>query len=533
MKRSARAVLLTLVGALLMTPGSASADVAAWGSNEDGALCDGHSPTEQLLSSVPVAGAPQKIAAVAGGEDFVVLLEEDGSVWTCGANNEGQLGDGSEGGSSETPVEVQLPGTSPAVQVAASDHTGYARLADGQVYSWGGPLETRGWNLRSFRNPSEPASVQYLEGAGEAIEASSIAAGPNTAAAVLTNHHAVVWGKQEYAQACHRAEHKWETPVEVEGAGEAAQVSLGYEDTYVLLQSGEVKACTQGKLTKLELPSTRGIAAGWFSLLSLDGSGNVYLSEEGHAPREEVGPGVEAIAAGENTYMALEAGKVYTYGDNARGMRGIGVPEGEDTEAELHWTEVSALSEAVSVVGIGRFDEYVGGGGAPAPKVVNLAGRHLSGSSLTLKKVNQSFELPPGQVAGWAAQWGQLSATFSTGPFTARFDLFGVVPVTLGLEVSNGVLDGSIDESVIARGTETLGINSVSMLGLAIRTSCQASVTLEGSGPDELQRLVVSGQAVIGSFLCHGGLLGSAAGPLVLTPLLSGPGNPFTLVAGA
>jgi hypothetical protein len=58
-----------------------------------------------ILSPTAVAGIG-KVVEVAASYNHVLALREDGTLWTWGANENGQLGDGSTGGSSLVPVKV-------------------------------------------------------------------------------------------------------------------------------------------------------------------------------------------------------------------------------------------------------------------------------------------------------------------------------------------------------------------------------------------------------------------------------------------
>jgi len=56
-------------------------------------------------------------------------------VWACGRNKEGQLGTGNAGGNEYVPVQVQLPAGT--IAIAAGPASGLALRRDGTVWSWG------------------------------------------------------------------------------------------------------------------------------------------------------------------------------------------------------------------------------------------------------------------------------------------------------------------------------------------------------------------------------------------------------------
>ena len=94
----------------------------------------GATPTQVALS-----GGARATAISAGLEHSLVLLE-DGSVWAWGANYAGQVGNGEEGGSIESPVQVIAPPVSGAPRVSAisaGEESSYALYSDGSFKAWG------------------------------------------------------------------------------------------------------------------------------------------------------------------------------------------------------------------------------------------------------------------------------------------------------------------------------------------------------------------------------------------------------------
>ncbi|XVS61415.1 RCC1 domain-containing protein [Actinosynnema sp. CA-299493] len=78
---------------------------------------------------------PSGVTAVDAGDLNTLALRYDGSVWSWGDNQFGQFGAGTTGGRSDVPVKVS--GLSGVTAVAAGTWTGYALKSDGTVWSWG------------------------------------------------------------------------------------------------------------------------------------------------------------------------------------------------------------------------------------------------------------------------------------------------------------------------------------------------------------------------------------------------------------
>src|SRR6185436_14270394 len=128
------------------------------------------------------------ITAVTAGGHFSLALRSDGTVWTWGANNAGQLGDGTL---VNRVAPVQVSGLAGVTAIAAGDEHALALLGNGSVVAWGangaGQLGDG-----TTTNRSAPVPVSGLSGV------SSIAAGANTSVAVAALPMA--WGSNGNGQ---------------------------------------------------------------------------------------------------------------------------------------------------------------------------------------------------------------------------------------------------------------------------------------------------------------------------------------------
>lgn len=106
--------------------------VWAWGSNIYGQLGDG-TTYQQRGTPAQIEGLTNVVSVSLGG-DFTIALKSDGTVWACGTNEYGQLGDGAPA-ICTTPVQVS--GLSDVVAVSAARSNIAALGKDGTVWSQG------------------------------------------------------------------------------------------------------------------------------------------------------------------------------------------------------------------------------------------------------------------------------------------------------------------------------------------------------------------------------------------------------------
>ena len=120
----AHSVALTSAGAVL-----------AWGKNYNGNLGNGSTTDSDVPVKVnlPVG---TKVTAVAAGAEHNLAVTSTGAVLAWGYNADGQLGDGSTGGS-DVPVNVTLPTGTKVTAVAAGALHSLALTSTGAVLAWG------------------------------------------------------------------------------------------------------------------------------------------------------------------------------------------------------------------------------------------------------------------------------------------------------------------------------------------------------------------------------------------------------------
>ncbi len=186
-----------------------------------------------LCSAFVMTSAQAVQPAISMGYDHALVLRADGTVWSWGYGNGGQLG---LGNSSTRTVPTQIPTLQNVVQVVARGSFSMALKADGTVWAWGDNSGGR----TGGSGTSVPVQINGLS------NIVSINAGTNTAAAFATDVSGQVfaWGSNSTAQLGTGQTSGGGNPVPrlVAGAQGAVAVSASDAAVLALRQDGKVVA---------------------------------------------------------------------------------------------------------------------------------------------------------------------------------------------------------------------------------------------------------------------------------------------------
>jgi len=162
--------------------------VWAWGYNGYGQL--GNGTTTNRNTPAPVGGLNDMVAVAAGSDQFSVALKADGSVWTWGNNDLGELGNG---GSPRLSVSQQINGVFEIVAIAAGDDHVIALKGDGTVWSWG----YNAWGQLGVGDQSARYSPVRVPGLSQMV---AIGAQGNSSYAIKADGTVWVWGRNNFGQ---------------------------------------------------------------------------------------------------------------------------------------------------------------------------------------------------------------------------------------------------------------------------------------------------------------------------------------------
>jgi alpha-tubulin suppressor-like RCC1 family protein len=125
-----------------------------WGENGGGEFCLGNRRSHTIPVELPLSG----VTALAGASHHAVY-DADGTVYACGQNLEGSLGDGSWGNSTRPRKVVGLDGSSVTKLVASFANAG-ALLSNGEYFDWGYNANGQLGDGRAGRPSNVPVRVQ-------------------------------------------------------------------------------------------------------------------------------------------------------------------------------------------------------------------------------------------------------------------------------------------------------------------------------------------------------------------------------------
>jgi alpha-tubulin suppressor-like RCC1 family protein len=168
-------------------PGGSFSSLYSWGMNDQGRL--GINNTYKRSSPTQIGSLTNWASAVTG-LDFSAAIKTDGTLWTWGANNVGQLG--TTAGNTSSPIQVgALTNWS---KVSASGGGCCAAIkTDGSLWTWGfnnyGQLGQNDLTTRS-----SPAQV------GALTTWSKVSLGYKTGAAIKTDGTLWIWGDNNFGQ---------------------------------------------------------------------------------------------------------------------------------------------------------------------------------------------------------------------------------------------------------------------------------------------------------------------------------------------
>lgn len=211
--------------------------VWGWGENGFGELCTGKA--KEYLTPVKL---PFGVVSTVAGASNHVLYDSGGTVWACGQNLDGDLGDDSDA-STTTPVAVSgLNGSDVTALVASFANSG-ALLTGGQYYDWG--YNAAGQLGDGKLGPSSAVPVQVqLPGLVEQVAQGGSLWNNGQTLVILSSGAVYAWGNDENCQLGNGLFGTQPSPVRIDPPAGVTYQSLatGSATAYAISTSGDVYA---------------------------------------------------------------------------------------------------------------------------------------------------------------------------------------------------------------------------------------------------------------------------------------------------
>jgi alpha-tubulin suppressor-like RCC1 family protein len=347
---TAVAATAVVVGARHACALTGAGAVLCWGDNGEGQLGDG--TTMQRHAPVLVHGLTNPVKAIAAGDEHTCALDSTGAVLCWGSNASGALGDGSSAPQRGTPGPVA--GLTGATSIGAGAASTCAAIASGSIVCWGanqfGQLGDGSMMTRS--TPS--ATVGVLEGA--LAGPMSLAPGADHTCVIASAGNVECAGDDTNGALGNGGNVGVDTYVANGVTNDAVAVASSIGFSCALIDDGTVQCwgfggdgeLGNGVIDSTDMPAavsglagaTR-VAAGFHHACAVTAAGVSCWGDLGVADLDAgsadastnplipvavagVPSGVTAVAAGGGTCALTTAGAVLCWGDNTYGQLGDG-----------------------------------------------------------------------------------------------------------------------------------------------------------------------------------------------------------------
>jgi alpha-tubulin suppressor-like RCC1 family protein len=209
----------------------ADGTVWAWGNDSRYSLGDttAATPPDQnapvkVLGPGATGQLSGAIAVAAGGYTSMALMT-NGTVWAWGDNGYGQVGDNKVADPTKSPVQVHGPGNvgflTDVVAISEGRYHSLALKSDGTVWSWGRNDNGQLGNNAAPTESDTPVQVHGVGDSGFLGGAIAISAGNYFSAALRSDGTVVAWGQNDNGQLGDNTITERDTPVQVHGTGDA------------------------------------------------------------------------------------------------------------------------------------------------------------------------------------------------------------------------------------------------------------------------------------------------------------------------
>lgn len=348
-------------------------EVWTWGANNVGQLGNG-STIDSYSKAVKVAGL-ENVTSITGGTMHSVALKDDGTVWAWGGNDFGQLGNETN---SQSNIPVQVAGLTNVIALATGPYHSLAVQAGGKVWAWGNNGQG-GLGNGTYTHSNKPTEVQGLP-AGENIIA--VAASQVHSMAVTESGEVWAWGGNGDGQLGDGTRIYRNKAVKVIGLPDPAtdkvtSIAVGESYSFAVTESGRVWAWGNNADGQLGL----GVSiASTTTPMQITGLAGINIKS--------------VVAGGYCNFAISETGEVWGWGSNYSGQQGDGSKDTHYEPVLMRGTTDSAKSE----VHLSSANSVPANGNAGPTITIALAdsqGRAVVGHMVSMSQGNASSTITP------------------------------------------------------------------------------------------------------------------------------------------
>jgi alpha-tubulin suppressor-like RCC1 family protein len=222
------------------------------GNGQYGNGTNGGNSALKVLTPVSTIPSGRKCIQYSNGLFHLIVLLDDGTVYGCGRNNTGQLGNGTLDDTSSL-IKCVLPTSTSAIQVACSEYTSYVLMNNGTLYSCGNN------SYGQLGDGSKTTSSSFLmvqHNTGKKIV--SISAGNNFIMCLLDDGSVYGFGNNSggpFGNGTTSSSYLTFTQLVNNTGKTVKQVSCGGGSTVLLMTDNTVYGCGSNSNNKLSLPN--------------------------------------------------------------------------------------------------------------------------------------------------------------------------------------------------------------------------------------------------------------------------------------